>query len=135
MQYDDALDRGLERAPDIEHTGSRYELPDPEVRPEGNVTVYENFQATVDRLDRDGRHVLKVLQSELGTAARIDEKGRARLTGNFKRSRVRDALDAYVDGFVRCSECGLPDTRLVTENGATVLKCDACGALSAVPDV
>jgi translation initiation factor 2 subunit 2 len=135
MEYDDALDRGLDRAPDIEETATRYEVPEPDVRPEGNVTVYENFPATRDRLDREERHVLKFLQSELGTAAKIDERGRARLTGDFKQSRVRDALDAYVDGFVSCSECGLPDTRLVTENGATVLKCDACGALSAVPDV
>jgi translation initiation factor 2 subunit 2 len=135
MEYDDALDRGLDRAPDIEETGARHEVPEPDVRPEGNVTVYENFPATLDRLDREERHVLKFLQSELGTAAKIDERGRARLTGDFKQSRVRDALDAYVDGFVTCSECGLPDTRLDTENGATVLKCDACGALSAVPDV
>ncbi|WP_380675913.1 translation initiation factor IF-2 subunit beta [Salinigranum sp. GCM10025319] len=135
MDYDDALNRGLEESPDIEEVGSRYEVPDPDVRPEGNVTVYENFQATLDRLDRDENHVLKFLQSELGTAAKIDEKGRARFTGDFKQSRVRNALDAYVEGFVRCSECGLPDTRLVTENGATVLKCDACGALSSVPDV
>jgi translation initiation factor 2 subunit 2 len=135
MEYDDALDRGLDRAPDIEETATRYEVPEPDVRPEGNVTVYENFPETLDRLDREERHVLKFLQSELGTAAKIDERGRARLTGDFKQSRVRDALDAYVDGFVRCSECGLPDTRLVTEKGATVLKCDACGALSSVPDV
>jgi translation initiation factor 2 subunit 2 len=134
MDYDDALDRGLDRAPDIGDAGSRYEVPEPDVRPEGNVTVYENFQATLDRLDRDGTHVLKILQSELGTAARIDESGRARFTGSFKQSRIADALDAYVDGFVRCSECGLPDTRLVDENGATMLKCDACGALSTVPD-
>jgi translation initiation factor 2 subunit 2 len=134
MEYDDALDRGLERAPDIEETGSRYEVPGAEVRQEGNATVYENFRATVDHLDRDPDHVLKFLQSELGTAARIDETGRARLTGSFKPSRVQEALAAYAEGFVRCSECGLPDTRLVTENGATVLKCDACGALSPVPD-
>ncbi len=135
MDYDDALNRGLERAPDIEEAGSRYEVPDASVRPEGNVTVYQNFQTTVDHLDRDAEHVLKFLQSELGTAAKIDEAGRARLTGSFKQSRVQDALEAYAEGFVRCSECGLPDTRLITENGATVLKCDACGALSAVPDV
>jgi translation initiation factor 2 subunit 2 len=135
MEYDDALNRGLDEAPDVEEVASRHEVPEPEVRPEGNVTVYENFQETVDRLDRDEDHLLKFLQSELGTAATLDETGRARLTGDFKRARVRDALEAYADGFVRCSECGLPDTRLVTENGATVLKCDACGALSAVPDV
>ncbi|AUV82009.1 translation initiation factor IF-2 subunit beta [Salinigranum rubrum] len=134
MDYDDALNRGLERAPDIEEADSRYEVPEASVRPEGNVTVYQNFQATVDHLARDAEHVLKFLQSELGTAARIDEAGRARLTGSFKQSRVQNAMESYAEGFVRCSECGLPDTRLVTENGATVLKCDACGALSAVPD-
>jgi translation initiation factor 2 subunit 2 len=134
MEYDDALNRGLEAAPDIEETGSRRELPEPEVRPEGNVTVYENFPETVDRLGRDADHVLRHLQSDLGTAATIDESGRARFTGSFKPDRIREALEAYAEGFVRCSECGLPDTRLVTENGATVLKCDACGALSAIPE-
>jgi translation initiation factor 2 subunit 2 len=134
MEYDDALNRGLERAPDIEETGSRNDLPEPDVRPEGNVTVYENFQETVDHLGRDADHVLKHLQSELGTAATIDETGRARFTGSFKSPRIEAVLETYAEGFVRCSECGLPDTRLVTENGATVLKCDACGALSAVPE-
>ncbi|WP_136603361.1 translation initiation factor IF-2 subunit beta [Salinigranum halophilum] len=134
MDYDDALNRGLKRSPDIEETGSRDEVPDASVRPEGNVTVYENFQATADRLGREPDHLLKFLQSELGTAAKIDEAGRARLTGSFKQSRVQAALEAYADAFVRCPECGLPDTRLVTENGATMLKCDACGALSALPD-
>ena len=135
MEYDDQLDRALERTPDIAEGGDRFDVPEPEVRPEGNVTVYENFRATVDRLDRDPNHVMKFFQSELGTSAQIDESGRARFTGSFRRDRVAEALDAYVDDFVRCSECGLPDTRLVTEQGARVLKCDACGALSPVPDL
>ena len=135
MEYDDQLDRALERTPDIAEGGDRFDVPDPEVRPEGNVTVYENFRSTVDRLDRDPAHVMKFLQSELGTSAQIDESGRARLTGNFRHDRVADAVENYVDDFVRCSECGLPDTRLVTEQGAQVLKCDACGALTSVPDL
>jgi translation initiation factor 2 subunit 2 len=135
MDYEDQLDRALEDTPDIEDGADRFTVPDPDVRPEGNVTVYENFQETVDKLDRDPQHVLKFIQSELGTSARIDESGRARLTGDFKQRRVADALDAYVEAFVRCSECGLPDTRIVEEKGATVLKCDACGALSSVPEV
>ncbi|MDX1430227.1 MAG: translation initiation factor IF-2 subunit beta [Rhodothermales bacterium] len=135
MGYEDHLDRAIEETADVESTGDRFEVPDPEVRAEGNATVYENFQSTLDRLGRDERHLLKFLQSELGTSAQIDDRGRARLTGEFKQRRIADALDEYVDGFVRCSECGLPDTRLVKEQGATVLKCDACGALSSVPDV
>jgi translation initiation factor 2 subunit 2 len=134
MDYEDQLDRALDDSPDIEGGADRFEVPDPNVRPEGNVTVYENFRETVDRLDRDPQQVLKFIQSELGTSARIDESGRARLTGDFKQRRVADAVDSYVETFVRCSECGLPDTRLVEEQGATVLKCDACGALSSLPE-
>ena len=34
MDYEDQLDRALEETPDIEGSGSRFSLPDPEVRQE-----------------------------------------------------------------------------------------------------
>ena len=129
--YDDHLDRALERTPEIEDSADRFDVPDPEVRQEGNVTVYENFQDTLDRLDRDDEHVLKFLQNELGTSAHIDESGRACLTGEFGRGRISDAIDEYTEEYVLCSECGLPDTRLEREQGAVLLRCEACGARSA----
>lgn len=128
--YDELLEEALDETPDIEGSSERFDLPDPEVRQEGNVTVYENFQATIDRLDRAEATVMKFLQNELGTSAHIDEKGRARLTGEFTQPRIADAIEAFCDTYVRCPECGLPDTRLVEEQGAKVIKCDACGALS-----
>lgn len=130
MDYQDQLDRALEETPDIEDAGDRFEVPDAEVRQEGNATVVENFQDIVNTLDRNEDHVLKFLQTEVGTSAHIDENGRARLTGEFRQSRVADAVADYTEEFVVCPECGLPDTRLVTEQGARVIKCDACGALS-----
>ncbi|WP_224268951.1 translation initiation factor IF-2 subunit beta [Haloprofundus salinisoli] len=132
MEYDDQLERALAESPDIESTGSRFEVPDPNVRPEGNMTVFENFQSVVDKLDRDESDVLKFLQTELGTSGQIDESGRARLTGDFRRDRVARAVEEYTEAFVLCPECGLPDTRLVDEREATMLKCDACGALSSM---
>ena len=131
MEYDEQLDRALERTPDIEGSASRFSIPDPEVRPEGNVTVYENFQDTLDALDREEAHVRRYLQNELGTSASIDERGRLRLTGEFRTERVADALEEYADGYVLCPECGLPDTRIERESGAELLQCDACGARSA----
>lgn len=130
MSYDDQLDRAFDELPDIESGGDRFDLPTPDVRQEGNVTVYENFQETVDRLDRTEDAVLKFLQDEVGTSAHIDESGRARLTGDFTADRIDDAIERYADAYVRCPECGLPDTRLVDEQGTTVLRCDACGAIS-----
>ncbi|SEL71309.1 translation initiation factor 2 subunit beta (aeIF-2b) [Haloferax larsenii] len=135
MGYEDHLDRALSETPDTAERGDRFSVPDPVVRQEGNVTVYENFADTHDTLAREPNHVLKFLQTEMGTSAQIDAAGRARLTGSFKQRRVADALDEYVESFVRCSECGSPDTRFVTEQGAKVMKCDACGALSAIPDI
>ncbi len=130
MEYDDQLDRALEETPDIDQQASRFEIPDPEVRSEGHETVFENFQDVTTRLDRDESHVLQYLQGELGTSASIDEKGRARLTGDFRQSRVADTIDDYAEAYVFCPECGLPDTRLETQQGATVIKCEACGAIS-----
>jgi translation initiation factor 2 subunit 2 len=130
MDYDDMLDEAIESTPDIEGSGERFEIPDPDLRQEGNATVFENFQSVCDRLSRDEDHVMKFIQNEIGTSGHIDESGRARLTGEFRERRIADALDAYADAFVLCSECGLPDTKLKTEQGATVLRCEACGAQS-----
>ncbi len=132
MDYDEQLERALEKKPDIAGEEKRFEVPDANVRTEGNVTVFENFQEVVDRVDREERHVLKFLQDEVGTSAQIDERGRARLTGEFDAGRVDAVIDAYVEAFVLCPECGLPDTKITQEQGAELLKCEACGARSAV---
>ncbi|MFQ3296023.1 MAG: translation initiation factor 2 subunit 2, partial [Natrialbaceae archaeon] len=66
MDYEEQLDRALEQSPDIAGSGERFQVPDPDVRQEGNVSVYENFQETVEELDRDAEHVVKYLQNELG---------------------------------------------------------------------
>ncbi|MFB6269807.1 MAG: translation initiation factor IF-2 subunit beta [Halobacterium sp.] len=132
MDYEEQLDRAMEQKPDIAGSESRFEVPEPDVREEGNVTVYENFQETLDRLGREEDHVLKFLQNELGTSAQIDESGRARLTGEFRQRRVEAVLDEYVDTYVTCPECGLPDTNIETENDTERLHCEACGARSAV---
>jgi translation initiation factor 2 subunit 2 len=130
MDYDEMLDRAMSETPDIDAGEERFEVPDPDIRQEGNASVFENFQDVTDRLDRDPEHVMKFLQNELGTSGHIDESGRARLTGEFGESRIADALDAYTESFVFCPECGLPDTRIETEQGAELLRCEACGARS-----
>jgi translation initiation factor 2 subunit 2 len=131
MDYDEMLDRGIEEAPEIEGSGDRFEVPDPEIRQEGNVTVFENFRDVCGRFGREPEHVFKFLQDELGTSGHIDESERARLTGEFGARRIRGAIETYAEEFVICPECGLPDTQLDREQGAVVLRCEACGARSA----
>jgi translation initiation factor 2 subunit 2 len=130
MNYDEMLDRGIEQAPEIQPDSDRLDVPDPDVRQEGHVTVFENFRDVCQELSRDPDHVLKFLQDELGTSAHIDESGRARLTGDFGARRISDAIEAYTEQYVLCSECGLPDTSIEREQGVEFLQCAACGARS-----
>ena len=130
MDYSDMLDRGIEQAPDIQPDSDRLDVPDPNVRKEGNVTVFENFRDVCRELSREPDHVLKFLQDEVGTSAHIDESGRARLTGDFGARRLSNAIEAYTEQYVLCSECDLPDTNIKREQGAELLQCTACGARS-----
>jgi len=130
MDYDEMLERGMAEAPDIEGESDRFDVSDPDVRQEGNVTVFENFQGIRDELGRDEAHLMKFLQDELGTSGHIDESGRARLTGDFSTRRIGEAIDAYTEQYVLCGECGLPDTSVEREQGAEILVCAACGARS-----
>jgi translation initiation factor 2 subunit 2 len=134
MDYDDSLERAMERTPDVAGSGERFQLPDPDVRQEGSATVFENFPVVVERLDRAREHVMRYVQNELGTSASIDDRGRLRLTGEFGADRLRTALDEYAEAYVRCPECGLPDTTLEKEHGTYVRQCSACGARSATGD-
>jgi translation initiation factor 2 subunit 2 len=130
MDYEKMLDRGMEETPDIVGGSDRFDVPEPDIRQEGHSTVFENFQSVVDKLDRRESHLLKFLQNDLGTSANIDESDRARLTGEFDTDRMAEAVEAYIEQYVLCSECGLPDTNLEREQGAEILQCDACGAQS-----
>lgn len=130
MDYDDQLERAIEETPDIEAGAGRFDVPDPDLRQEGKLTVFENFQAVASKLNRKPDHVMQFLQNELGTSGHIDESGRARLKGDFRDERIQEAIEAYTEGFVLCSECGLPDTVFEREDGVLLIRCEACGAQS-----
>lgn len=134
VDYEEQLDRALADTPDDLRSAERFSVPDPEVRQEGSQTVYENYQETVTALAREPTHLLQFLQAELGTSGTIDESGRARLTGAFDSQRIANTVESYTEKYVRCPECGLPDTKLVREQGAQMLRCEACGALSSTPE-
>ncbi|RBI61572.1 translation initiation factor IF-2 subunit beta [Halomicrococcus sp. NG-SE-24] len=131
MDYDTALDRGLDAVPELDADDERFSYPTATVQKDGSFTRLTNLDDIADTLSRDPEHVHSALQRQLGTSGTLDE-GRARYSGSFSTRDFDAALDAYVDEFVLCSECGLPDTRLVRENRNLMLRCDACGAFRPV---
>ncbi|MDX1748168.1 MAG: translation initiation factor IF-2 subunit beta, partial [Halobacteriales archaeon] len=131
MDYDSMLDRGLEDLPEINASDRRLSLPDPEVQPDGAFTRLTNLGAIADALARPPEHLHSGIQGELATNGQLKD-GRARYNGRFTSDDLLAAVEEYVAEYVTCSECGLPDTRLVQEDRTQMLRCDACGAFRPV---
>lgn len=132
MKYGTMLDRAFDELPERPAEGSsRLSVPDAEGETDGAFTRLTNLSAIADALGRDPQHVHRAIQREFGTNGQYEE-GRGRYNGSFDIADFEAAVDAYAQEFVLCSECGLPDTRLVTEDGVERLRCEACGAFRPV---
>lgn len=131
MDYSSSLDRAYDDLPDIDTDEGRLSVPDPVAQTDGAFTRFQNIAEIADVLDRDPQHIHSFVQQQLGTAGSF-ENGRGRYNGSFSADEFAAAVDQYLEAYVTCSECGLPDTRLVTEDRTQMLRCDACGAFRPV---
>jgi translation initiation factor 2 subunit 2 len=131
MDYEAQLDRAIEALPDIQSEGSRLRVPDPQAQPDGAFTRFTNLGDIADALARDTEHVHSFVQRALATSGKLED-GVGRYNGRFSERDFDGALTDYTEEYVLCSECGLPDTRLVRENRTPMLRCDACGAFRPV---
>ncbi|MCU4926298.1 translation initiation factor IF-2 subunit beta [Halobacteria archaeon AArc-dxtr1] len=131
MDYDASLDRAMENVPDIGGDEDRLQIPDAQPQKDGAFTRFTNLGEIADVLSREDEHLHRFIQRELGTSGKLEE-GRARYNGTFSQQDFDAAVDAYLDEYVLCTECGLPDTRLVREDRTPMLRCDACGAFRPV---
>jgi translation initiation factor 2 subunit 2 len=131
MDYETSLGRAMDALPERSAEASRLSVPDAEAQPDGAFTRFTNLDAVADALNREPEHVHSFVQRALATAGSL-EAGVGRYNGRFSADDFDAAVSDYIEEYVRCSECGLPDTRLVTENGTQMLRCDACGAFRPV---
>lgn len=131
MNYDAALDRALDELPERSTEERRLNIPDPEGESDGAFTRLTNVKEIADALGREPVHLHRAIQREFGTNGQI-EGDRARYSGSFSLADFETAIDEYVTEYVLCSECGLPDTKLATEDGIDMLRCEACGAFRPV---
>lgn len=125
--YEKLLKRAEKELPEQSGEDVRFKLPAPDLHRSGNRTFFKNFKELADRCRRDPNHLLKFLNRELGTSGNIDGP-QAIFTGKFTYDQVKIKITTYVKEFVKCSECGKPDTILKKEQRHLILKCEACGA-------
>lgn len=131
MDYHASLDRAMDSLPDFREQEDRLIVPDAAAQKDGAFTRLTNLGDVADVLGRESVDIHRFIQRELGTRGEFDGD-RARYGGTFSGDDFDAAIDAYVEQYVRCSECGLLDTHLVTEGRTQMLRCEACGAFRPV---
>ncbi len=134
MDYGALLERAYNLLPQKAKEPTRFEMPRLRVELHGKTTVITNFKQVVSYLRRDPSHLAKFFSKELATSASLEGE-RLRLKGRFGPATLQKKLEDYVRTYVLCPVCGKPDTHFVEMYGVTMLKCEACGAISPVPEL
>lgn len=121
------LDRAKDVLPETIENHERFALPELDILQEGKITVFRNFIDVTDKLRRDPQHLLQFLLKELGTPGNIEGR-RVVFKAKISPNSINERIQTYTETYVICSECGLPDTKMVKEDRTLILECEACGA-------
>ncbi|HJH56667.1 MAG TPA: translation initiation factor IF-2 subunit beta [Euryarchaeota archaeon] len=121
------LNRAKIACPETIENHERFEIPELDILQEGKITVFRNFIDVTDKLRRDPQHVLQFLLKELGAPGNVEGR-RAVFKAKISPNQINDKIQMYTETYVICSECGLPDTKMVKDGRTLMLECEACGA-------
>ncbi|MFW6117442.1 MAG: translation initiation factor IF-2 subunit beta [Thermoproteota archaeon] len=132
--YDDMLKKVRSKIPQVFSKEKRLEIPRIHHSVAGSRTIFHNFKQVAEALNRDPEHLLKYLSGEMATAGTYQDP-RVVFNGKFSRRTLETLLKRYMDQYVTCPVCGLPDTRIVKEKRLSFLVCEACGAKSSIREL
>ena len=121
------LNRAKEVLPETIVNHERFEIPELDILQEGKITVFRNFIDVTDKLRRDPQHLLQFLLRDLGTPGNIEGR-RVVFKAKISPATITEKIAIYTETYVICSECGLPDTKMLKEDRTLILECEACGA-------
>nr|CCA27172.1 eukaryotic translation initiation factor 5 putative [Albugo laibachii Nc14] len=115
----------------------RYKMPrlitKIEGRGNGIKTLVVNCHDVATSLHRSTAEVCKFFGTELGAQSKYDEKtDRAIVNGAFEVGMMQTHLSKYIEGFVLCPGCRLPESKYKFKGQSIFHKCYACGAVEPV---
>ncbi|KAL7530171.1 hypothetical protein ACHAXR_006721 [Thalassiosira sp. AJA248-18] len=111
----------------------RYKMPNvfgkQEGRGNGSKTVIPNISAVGLSLHRDPGEVNKFFGCEMGAQTTWNaETDRAVVNGHHTDQMLQQMIHKYIEAFVLCPNCRLPETEYKIKSGCVYHKCAACGA-------
>jgi translation initiation factor 5 len=120
----------------VEDPSYRYKMPKilgkVEGRGNGIKTVLPNIIEVSQSLNRDAPEVCKFFGTELGAQTIWSEESeRAVVNGAHTDMVLQEKIRVYIEKFVLCPTCHLPETHYKIKDGVIYQKCLACGSKGA----
>lgn len=125
------LERAYLSIPKKALENERFEIPKAESMIQGSKTIIKSFNNLMKQMKRDEKHFIKYLTKETATGI-TKSNNQLIINGKVNSFQLNKLVENYFRQFVLCPECGKPDTKVITQNKAKLLKCEACGAINPV---
>ncbi|MEK6888888.1 MAG: translation initiation factor IF-2 subunit beta [Nanoarchaeota archaeon] len=129
--YEQLLDKAYNKVKVVDTSNGRFEIPGVSGQVSGKNTIITNMLEIATYIRRPVEHLAKYIQKSLATSGKI-EKDRLILNTKLNSQKVNEKIKEYAKEFVICSECGKPDTEIISEKGIKLKHCLACGAKNPV---
>lgn len=111
----------------------RYRMAPINIKNETNFTILTNIDTVANDLKRDTGSILKFFGASFGTQSKYDKKRKVgSLQGTFKKEAIQTELQKYIENFVLCPKCNLPETTFKVKGKRVDACCDSCGTSSQV---
>jgi translation initiation factor 2 beta subunit (eIF-2beta)/eIF-5 len=100
----------------------------------GNVkTKLENYRELAHALTVPQNYPLKFIGMELGTQTDIKNEVQL-INGSHAADKLQSLLDKFIEKYVLCPKCKLPEIRIFIKSEQIRCKCRACGTISKLDD-
>lgn len=110
----------------------RYKMPPICIKIEGKgngvKTLISNITTISKSLNRPVVYIIKYAGYELCAQTQCDlKKQKFIINGSYEVQKLQAIVDAFINKYVLCSECGNPETDLIVQKSAVLQLCKACG--------
>jgi translation initiation factor 2 beta subunit (eIF-2beta)/eIF-5 len=117
---------------EVNDASYRYTMPPFDVGYEGRgngcKTVIKNLVSICNAIETPETFVVKFFSYELSTQTRYDaELDRFILNGTYAADVLQQTLNKYIDLYVLCSKCHLPEFVITVKKDDLRYKCKSCG--------
>jgi translation initiation factor 2 subunit 2 len=131
QNYEELLGKAYNSIPQKALSHERFEIPKIESFIQGNKTIMKGLSELIRNMRREKKHFIKWLNKETALPT-IESNNQLIINGKIGTIQLNKLIENYFNQFVLCPECKKPDTKVISQEGIHLLKCEACGAIKPV---